>query len=95
MKLLLFARPHETESLRALSDCVFLEELQQATQLDSISFSQLGRRLSQLSDFSPFSGPNPSKNRLSNTKKNNDTTKNRWFEYITFKSNESSVGEIP
>lgn len=43
MKLLLFAQPHETESLRALSDCVFLEELQQATQLDSISFSQLGQ----------------------------------------------------
>lgn len=48
MKLLLFAQPHETESLRALSDCLFLEELQQATRLDSISFSQLGRRLSQL-----------------------------------------------
>lgn len=29
-------------------DCVFSEELQQATQLDSISFSQLGRRLSQI-----------------------------------------------
>ena len=48
MKLLLFAQLHETESLRALSDCVFSEELQQATQLDSISFSQLGRRLSQI-----------------------------------------------
>jgi len=45
LKLLLYAQLHETESLRALSDCVFSEELQNATQLDSISFSQLGRRL--------------------------------------------------
>ncbi len=45
MRLLLYAQLHETESLRALSDCVFFEELQNATNLDSISFSQLGRRL--------------------------------------------------
>lgn len=52
MKLLLYAQLHETESLRALSDCVFSEELQQATNLDSISFSQLGRRLNQIpTDF--------------------------------------------
>jgi IS4 transposase len=52
MKLLLFGQLHETESLRALSDCVFSEELQQATNLDSISFSQLGRRLNQIpTDF--------------------------------------------
>lgn len=49
MKLLLFAQLHETESLRALSDCVFSEELQHITDLDSISFSQLGRRLNQVS----------------------------------------------
>ncbi|WP_391207737.1 IS4 family transposase [Psychrobacillus sp. L4] len=52
MKLLLFAQLHETESLRALSDCVFSEELQHVTNLDSISFSQLGRRLNQVpTDF--------------------------------------------
>ena len=45
MKLLLYAQLHETESLRALSDAVFSEELQQATGLESISFSQLGRRM--------------------------------------------------
>lgn len=49
MRLLLFAQLHETESLRALSDGVFSVELQNATNLDSISFSQLGRRLNQVS----------------------------------------------
>jgi IS4 transposase len=44
-KLLLYAQLHETESLRAVSDSVFSEELQEAKGLDSISFSQLGRRL--------------------------------------------------
>ncbi len=48
LKLLLYAQLHETESLRALSDCVFSEELQDATKLESISFSQLGRRLTQV-----------------------------------------------
>lgn len=48
VKLLLFAQLHETESLRAVSDSVFSEELQQATNLDSISFSQLGRRLNHV-----------------------------------------------
>ena len=47
-KLLLYAQLHETESLRATSDCVFSEELQEASNLDSISFSQLGRRLHQV-----------------------------------------------
>lgn len=47
-KLLLYAQLHETESLRAVSDSVFSEELQKATGLDSISFSQLGRRLRQV-----------------------------------------------
>jgi len=45
VKLLLYAGLHETESLRALSDAVFSEELQRATGLQSISFSQLGRRI--------------------------------------------------
>ena len=31
MKLLLFVQLHEAEGLRALSDCVFSEELQQAS----------------------------------------------------------------
>jgi IS4 transposase len=47
-KLLLYAQLHETESLRAISDCVFSEELQEASNLDSISFSQLGRCLDQI-----------------------------------------------
>ena len=48
MKLLLYAQLHETESLRALSDAVFSEELQRATGLESISFSQLGRRINTI-----------------------------------------------
>lgn len=47
-KLLLYAQLHETESLRAISDSVFSEELVEATNLDAISFSQLGRRLRQV-----------------------------------------------
>ena len=78
MKLLLYAQLHETESLRALSDCVFSEELQQATNLDSISFSQLGRRLNQIpTDFfqSIFLDLVKS-DKLSNETKNNYTTHN-------------------
>src|SRR5699024_9946924 len=48
MPLLLYAQLHETDSLRAISDAMFANELQQASGLDSISFSQLGRRLSQV-----------------------------------------------
>ena len=48
LKLLLYAQLHETESLRALSDAVFSDELQRATGFESISFSQLGRRLNQV-----------------------------------------------
>lgn len=52
MKLLLFAQLHETESLRALSDCIFSEGLRHVTSLDSIRFSKLGRRLNQVpTDF--------------------------------------------
>lgn len=47
-KLLLYAQLHGTESLRAISDCTFSEELQEASNLKSISFSQLGRRLHQV-----------------------------------------------
>lgn len=39
MKLLLYAQLHETESLRALSDELFSDELQCATGFESISFS--------------------------------------------------------
>lgn len=48
MKLLLYAQLHETESLRALSDAVFSDDLQCATGLNSISFSQLGRRINTI-----------------------------------------------
>src|SRR5699024_1752945 len=52
VSLLLYAQLHETESLRALSDAVFSDDLQQAIGLDSISFSQIGRKLNQVpTDF--------------------------------------------
>ena len=48
MKLPLFAQLNETESLRAISDTLFSDALQKATKLESISFSQLERRLNQV-----------------------------------------------
>ena len=39
---------NQTESLRAISDAVFSNELQNALNLESISFSQLGRKLNQV-----------------------------------------------
>ncbi|MDM5248422.1 IS4 family transposase [Lysinibacillus sp. G4S2] len=48
LRLLLFAQLNETESLRAISDTLFSDDLQKATNLASISFSQLGRRLNQV-----------------------------------------------
>jgi IS4 transposase len=48
LRLLLFAQLNETESLRAISDTLFSDDLQKATDLASISFSQLGRRLNQV-----------------------------------------------
>lgn len=48
IKLLLYAQLHQTESLRAISDAVFSDDLQNAIDLKSISFSQLGRRLNQV-----------------------------------------------
>ena len=48
MKLLLFAQLYETESLRAVSETLFSDDLRKATKLDAISFSQLGRRLNQV-----------------------------------------------
>lgn len=48
ISLLLHAQMHETESLQAISDGLFSEELQQSLGLHSISTSQLGRRLSEI-----------------------------------------------
>ncbi|MBK3495585.1 DUF4372 domain-containing protein, partial [Viridibacillus sp. YIM B01967] len=48
LKLLLFAQLHETESLHACSDCLFDDQPQEGTNLDSISVSQLSRRLNTM-----------------------------------------------
>ncbi|MGG3232971.1 IS4 family transposase [Priestia flexa] len=48
LKLLVFAQLNEIESLRAVSETLFSDDLQKATDLESISFSQLGRRLNQI-----------------------------------------------
>ncbi|MCT6939353.1 MAG: DUF4372 domain-containing protein, partial [Metasolibacillus sp.] len=48
LKLFVFAQLNETESLRAVSETLFSDDLQQATHLEAISFSQLGRRLNQV-----------------------------------------------
>lgn len=48
LKLFVFAQLNETESLRAVSDTLFSDGLQRTTDLESISFSQLGRRLNQV-----------------------------------------------
>lgn len=45
LKLLLFAQLEEIESLHALSDCLFDDQLQKGVGLHSISISQLSRRL--------------------------------------------------
>jgi putative transposase len=45
MKLLLFSQLTEVESLHALSDCVFDDSLQKAIGFESISISQLSRRI--------------------------------------------------
>lgn len=45
LKLLLFAQLEEIESLHALSDCLFDDQLQKGVGLNSISISQLSRRL--------------------------------------------------
>ena len=48
LKLLLFAQLEEIESLHALGDCLFDDQLQKGSGLDSISISQLSRRLNSL-----------------------------------------------
>jgi IS4 transposase len=48
LKLLLFAQLQEIESLHALGDCLFDDQLQKGIDLDSISISQLSRRLNGL-----------------------------------------------
>jgi IS4 transposase len=45
LTLLLFAQLNEIESLHALVDCLFDDKLQKGINLDSISISQLSRRL--------------------------------------------------
>ena len=44
-KITIFAQLHKIESLHALTDCLFDEQLQKGVDLDSISISQLSRRL--------------------------------------------------
>jgi IS4 transposase len=52
LKLLLFAQLQEIESLQALGDCLFDDQLQKGISLDSISISQLSRRLNGMNpDF--------------------------------------------
>ncbi|GLB60322.1 hypothetical protein NCCP133_24540 [Cytobacillus sp. NCCP-133] len=48
LKLLFFAQLQEVESLHALGDCLFDNELQKGIDLESISISQLSRRLNGL-----------------------------------------------
>lgn len=48
LKLLLFAQLEEIESLHALGDCLFDDQLQKGIDLNSISISQLSRRLNRL-----------------------------------------------
>ena len=48
LKLLLFAQLQEVESLHALGDSLFDQELQKGIELDSISVSQLSRRINGL-----------------------------------------------
>ncbi|WP_420907971.1 hypothetical protein [Macrococcus armenti] len=48
IKLLLYSQLFETESLRAVSDSVFSEKLQKTLGFDSISYSQLSRKLSDI-----------------------------------------------
>ncbi|ULG71483.1 IS4 family transposase [Macrococcus brunensis] len=48
IKLLLYSQLFETESLRAVSDSVFSEKLQKTLGFDSISYSQLSRKLSDV-----------------------------------------------
>ena len=48
LKLLLFAQLQEVESLHALGDCLIDDQLQKGIDLDSISISQLSRRLNGL-----------------------------------------------
>lgn len=57
IKLLLFSQLIECESLRAMSDIVFSEDLQKTLGFSSISYSQLSRKLNevQLNFFNIFS----------------------------------------
>ncbi|OLN21269.1 IS4 family transposase [Domibacillus antri] len=48
LKLLLFAQLQEVESLHALGDCLFNDQLQKGIDLESINISQLSRRINGL-----------------------------------------------
>lgn len=48
LKLLLFSQLQEVESLHALGDCLFDDQLRKEIDLDSISISQMSRRLNSL-----------------------------------------------
>lgn len=48
IRLLLFSQLVESESLRAISDSVFSEELQKTIVFTSISYSQLSRKLAEV-----------------------------------------------
>ncbi|SUY32095.1 transposase IS4 family protein [Cytobacillus firmus] len=90
LKLLLFAQLQEVESLHALSDCLFDDKLQQAIDLDSISISQLSRRLNGLNPdlfqrlFLRFSITNSCQNALYETC---DAIKNYRFKHLTTEFN--------
>ncbi len=56
-KLLLYGQLHGTESLRAISDCVFSEELQEASKLESISFSQSKSSFMEASSYLDSKSP--------------------------------------
>src|SRR5699024_1087584 len=90
---------HRTESLRAISNAIFLDDLQNALHLKSISFSQLGRKLSQASTsfskaFPGFSHPSPRENEISITSKNNHALKNLGEQSNTAESYNPYLGNI-
>jgi len=54
LKLLLFAQLQEIESLHALGDCLFVDQLQKGIDLDSISISVLLRSFKIKYNLSEF-----------------------------------------
>ena len=97
ISLLLHAQLHETESLQAISDGLFSEELQQSLGLHSISTSQLGRRLSEIptsffqSLFLDLVSQIHEKTHFNKRRKVTMPLK-IFFEYTSIKFRKSSVG---